>query len=153
MPSFPSRTMRVMTRGAGLFLTSVFVAQISFAQNQAQQQPAPNAPAPQTSGANWSQHVRQNDAVAKVPGRNDMLRGAYGPFRANNDLLYYHLDVRLDPVQKTISGKTTVRFRMLQDGSRIQLDLQDPLHVDKIVMGTTALTYEKDASAIFINFP
>src|SRR6185437_13739430 len=99
MPSFLSHTMRAMTRGAILLLTYVFLVQSSFAQNQAnaQQQAKPNPPAGQTSGANWSQHVRQNDAEAKVPDRSDMLRGAYGPFRANNDLLYYHLDVRVDP--------------------------------------------------------
>ena len=144
-----------MTRGAILLLTYVFLVQSSFAQNQAnaQQQAKPNPPAGQTSGANWSQHVRQNDAEAKVPDRSDMLRGAYGPFRANNDLLYYHLDVRVDPDQKTISGKNTVRFRMLQDGSRIQLDLQDPLHIDKVLMDTTSLKYDRDTSAIFIDFP
>jgi hypothetical protein len=26
-----------------------------------------------------------------------VLRGAYGPYRENNDLVYYHLDVRVDP--------------------------------------------------------
>jgi hypothetical protein len=35
--------------------------------------------------------------AAAAPGRADILRGAYGPHRANNDLLYYHLDVRVDP--------------------------------------------------------
>src|SRR5690349_18907405 len=57
--------------------------------------------------------VRQNDAGAAIPTRFDMLRGAYGQFRANNDLLHYHLDIRVDPEQKTIRGKNTIRFRML----------------------------------------
>src|SRR5579863_6372015 len=26
--------------------------------------------------------------------RADLLRGTYGPYRANNDLLFYHLDIR-----------------------------------------------------------
>src|SRR4051794_33667873 len=58
-------------------------------------------------------HIRPNDAGAAIPTRFDMLRGAYGPFRANNDLLYYHLDIRVDPVQQTIRGKNAIRFRML----------------------------------------
>jgi hypothetical protein len=53
----------------------------------------------------------------------DSLRGAYGPYRANNDLLYYHLDVRVDPEKQFLSGKNSIRFKMLQDGTRIQLDL------------------------------
>ena len=82
-----------------------------------------------------------------------MLRGANGPYRTNNDLLYYHLDVRVDPEQKTLTGKNTVRFRMLKDGSRIQLDLQEPLQIDKILYGTTPLKHERDSSAVFIDFP
>ena len=30
----------------------------------------------------------------------DLLRGEYGPYRANNDLLFYHLDMRVDPEKK-----------------------------------------------------
>src|SRR5262245_40955991 len=37
------------------------------------------------------------------PTKADILRGAYGPYRANNDLLFYHLDIRIDPEKKFIS--------------------------------------------------
>ena len=100
-----------------------------------------------------TQQAQQSSAEAKLPDRTDMLRGAYGPFRANNDLLYYHLVVRVDPKQKAISGKNTIRFRMLKDGTRIQLDLQEPLKIDKILLGATPLKYERDSSAVFIDFP
>ena len=46
-----------------------------------------------------------------------MLRGEYGPYRANNDLLYYHLHVRVDPEKKFLSGDNSIRFKMLQDGT------------------------------------
>jgi aminopeptidase N len=82
-----------------------------------------------------------------------MLRGAYGPYRANNDLLYYHLDVRVDPTTQEISGKNTIRFRMLKDGARIQLDLSEALHIDKILYGATPLKYERDTGAVFVDFP
>ncbi len=88
-----------------------------------------------------------------APSRFDLLRGGYGPYRANNDLLYYHLDVRVDPENKFLSGKTTVRFRMLQDGTRIQLDLHEALHIDKILLGATPLKSERDSGAVFIDFP
>ncbi|MGB2590016.1 MAG: M1 family metallopeptidase [Candidatus Acidiferrum sp.] len=91
--------------------------------------------------------------VPHVPTQADILRGAYGPYRANNDLLYYHLDVRVDPEKKSISGKNTIRFKMLQDGTRIQMDLQQPLQVDKILFGTTELKYERQFGAVFIDFP
>ena len=52
------------------------------------------------------------------PTRADILRGEYGPYRANNDLLSYHLDIRLDPEKKFISGKnvhgTSRQFALVQ---------------------------------------
>jgi aminopeptidase N len=92
-------------------------------------------------------------APPDLPSRADMLRGAYGPFRANNDLLYYHLDVRVDPDKQWISGKNTIRFKMLRDGTRIQLDLNQALNIDKIVYGATPLKYERDTGAVFVDFP
>lgn len=88
-----------------------------------------------------------------APGRADLLRGGYGPFRANNDLTFYHLDIRVDPEKKFISGKNTIDFKMLQDGTRIQLDLHSALNVDKILMGDVVLKYERDLGAVFVDFP
>jgi aminopeptidase N len=87
------------------------------------------------------------------PTQADILRGGYGPYRANNDLLYYHLDVRVDPEKKFLSGKNTIRFKMLQDGTRIQLDLTAALHIDKILFDTTPLQYKRDSGAVFVDFP
>src|SRR5215831_11916353 len=87
-------------------------------------------------------------APPAAPSRADILRGEYGPYRANNDLLYYHLDVRVDPEKKFLSGKNTVRFKMLQDGDRIQLDLHPALKVDRILLGTAPLRYEREFGAV-----
>jgi hypothetical protein len=76
-------------------------------------------------------------AVAEAPAmfsEADHLRGSYGPDRANNDLLYYHLDVRVDPEKQTLSGKNSISFKMLKDGSRIQLDLVPVFQIDKILL-------------------
>src|SRR2546427_5277759 len=83
------------------------------------------------------------------PTRADILRGEYGRYRANNDLLFYHLDVRVDPEKKSLSGKNTIRFRMLKDDTRIQLDLHAALKVDKILLGGTELKYERELGAVF----
>lgn len=115
----------------------------------AQQQTA----APRKPDEDAKARVRPNDAGAAIPTRFDMLRGAYGPFRANNDLLYYHLDIRVDPDEKSITGKNTIRFRMLQDGARIQLDLDEALTIDKILLGDEALKFERDTGAVFVDFP
>jgi aminopeptidase N len=92
-------------------------------------------------------------AVPAVPTQADILRGAYGPYRANNDLLSYDLDIRVEPARKFISGTNRIRFRMLRDDSRIQLDLFANLNVDGIALGTRDLKYEREFNAVFVDFP
>jgi len=92
-------------------------------------------------------------ATPTAPTRADILRGEYGHYRANNDLLFYHLDIRVDPDKKAITGKNTIRFKMLKDDTRIQLDLFANLNVDKIMMGATTLKYERELGAVFVDFP
>ena len=87
------------------------------------------------------------------PTRAAILRGEYGQHRANNDLLSYDLDIRVDPEKKFISGKNTIRFRMLKDDTRIQLDLFDNLNVDKILLGATELKYTRELNTVFVDFP
>jgi hypothetical protein len=79
--------------------------------------------------------------VAVASEQSTLLRGAYGPYRDNNDLVYYHLDVRVDPEKKIIAGKNTVRFKMLRDGTRIQIDLRDILRVERILFNEAELKY------------
>jgi len=129
--------------------TPAEVAPAAPAQTAPQESTKPDAPA----AAAQKPRVRPIDAAAPLPTRYDFLRGAYGPYRANNDLLYYHLDIRVDPDKQWVSGKNTIRFRMLKDGTRIQLDLRDTLNIDKILFGATVLKYERDTGAVFVDFP
>ena len=111
------------------------------------------ATSPASSPA-WQRPPATAPAPAPAPiTLADILRGAYGPYRVNNDLLSYHLDIRVDPDKQTISGKNSIRFKMLQDGTRIQLDLHSALGVDKILLGTTPLQYVRDSGAVFVDFP
>jgi len=88
-----------------------------------------------------------------TPSRADILRGEYGQWRANNDLLSYDLDIRVDPEKKFISGTNTIRFRMLKDDTRIQLDLFANLKVDKILLGSTELKFTRELGTVFVDFP
>src|SRR5271155_1348747 len=88
----------------------------------------------------------------KEPTHADLLRGSYGPYRANNDLLFYHLDLRVDPEKKFISGSNEIRFKMLEDGTRIQLELFPSLQIDSVEMGKDRLKYERDGGTFFVDF-
>jgi aminopeptidase N len=111
--------------------------------------------------------------VPTAPTHADILRGEYGRYRANNDLLSYHLDIRIDPEKKFVRGANVIRFKMLKDDNRIQLDLYDNLKVDHIYFTDparavkslppgdprtmraipTELKYQRDSGAVFIDFP
>jgi aminopeptidase N len=137
-----SRLSFVM-RTTSVLLIATFVAGSLAAQTPP---PAGTANSQQAAPAQAAQ-------TPSAPTRADILRGAYGQYRANNDLLFYHLDVRVDPEKKFISGKNTIRFKMLKDDTRIQLDLHQALNVDKILFGTTELKYEREFGAVFVDFP
>src|SRR4029078_11115064 len=83
-------------------------------------------------------------STLRAPTRAETLRGEYGRYRANNDLVYYDLDVRVDPEKKWISGRNTIRFKMLKDDTRIQLDLFSNFTIDRIVQDKTELKYTRD---------
>jgi aminopeptidase N len=99
------------------------------------------------------------DAAPAGSSEADQLRGSYGPYRANNDLLYYHLDVRVDPEQQYLSGKNSIRFKMLKDGNRIQLDLVTAFQIDKVLLdhargAPLPLHYERAAGrTVYVDFP
>jgi aminopeptidase N len=139
-----------------MFVTLLVGAALSSAQVPQQ---SPQSPGPATAPPAPN---RQSGST-----RANILRGEYGRYRANNDLLFYHLDVRVDPENKFLKGKTSIRFKMLKDDSRIQLDLHEALKVDKIFLtgigqgekseGENAnsgqLKYERDSGAVFVDFP
>ena len=92
-------------------------------------------------------------APAFAQTRGDILRGEYGRYRANNDLLSYRLDVRVDPAKQFLTGRNTIRFRMLNDDNRIQIDLYAFWRIDRILLGRTPLKYTREINAVFIDFP
>ena len=100
-----------------------------------------------------AQQGKEPPSTLRAPSRAELLRGEYGRYRANNDLLYYDLDVRIDPEKKWISGRNTVRFKMLKDDNRIQLELYANLNIDRIVQGTRDLKYTRDLNTVYIDFP
>lgn len=89
----------------------------------------------------------------------DRLLGGYGSYRANNDLLHYSLHVRVDPAKQFLSGTNAIRFQMLTDGKRIQLDLVTTFRIDGITLenahgAPTSLKYERAGGrTIYVDFP
>jgi aminopeptidase N len=75
----------------------------------------------------------------------DTLRGSVGPERSWWDVLHYSINVTPDYDEKSISGKTTIRYKVLPDqkSDYMQIDLQQPLTIDTIF-------YD---NKLYINYP
>ena len=82
--------------------------------------------------------------------RQDTLRGSITPERAWWDLTYYHLDIRVDPNKKYISGKNTIQYKVLESESVMQIDLQTPLVLSRAIQNGKELDIIHDGNAHFI---
>ena len=84
--------------------------------------------------------------------RQDTLRGTITPEREWWDLTYYHLDIKVNPDEKFISGKNTVQYKVLNNLSVMQIDLQAPLKITKVTQNGKDLKVKHDGNAHFITF-
>ena len=88
--------------------------------------------------------------VAQSFERSDSLRGSITKERAWWDLLHYDIEVNIDIENKSISGKNTIRYRVIQSPTELQIDLQAPMKITGIEQEGIALTYRKEFSAYFV---
>ncbi|WP_028281716.1 M1 family metallopeptidase [Olleya marilimosa] len=82
--------------------------------------------------------------------RQDTLRGSITPEREWWDLSYYHLDIKVNPEQKTISGTNTIQYTVLKPNQVLQIDLQEPLVLTKVTQNNKELEIKHDGNAHFV---
>jgi len=80
----------------------------------------------------------------------DTLRGAVTPERAWWDLTYYHLNVTPNAKDSTLSGSTVINYQVLEQKQIIQVDLQEPLQIEKVIQDGQTQSYKRDGNAFFI---
>ncbi|WP_299438909.1 M1 family metallopeptidase [uncultured Aquimarina sp.] len=83
--------------------------------------------------------------------RQDSLRGSITPERAWWDLTYYHLDITVDPDNKSIKGKNTIYYKVLENHDVLQVDLQPPLVIEKVVQDGKELKVTSEENAHFVS--
>jgi len=91
--------------------------------------------------------------LAQEFNRQDTLRGSITPERAWWDLLHYQLEVDVYPETKSIKGKNTITYKVLAEGSRLQIDLQKPMTLDMVTYNGKDLNVNTEGSAHFIQVP
>jgi hypothetical protein len=83
----------------------------------------------------------------------DSLRGMITPLRSCYDVLFYDLNVTVEPQTKSISGNCIIRFRAIQSFNRIQVDLFANMKIGKILFQNHELSYTRQFNAVFVQFP
>lgn len=84
--------------------------------------------------------------------RQDRLRGSVTPEREWWDLKHYHLTLNVDPETKAIKGHNEIRFEVLEPKTRMQIDLQEPLKITKVMHGDENLAFEREGNVYWVDF-
>ena len=82
--------------------------------------------------------------------RQDTLRGSITSERSWWDLTYYHLDIKVQPEKKYISGSNTVGYKVLESKKLMQIDLQEPMKITSITSKGKKLKFFREGNAYFI---
>lgn len=84
----------------------------------------------------------------------DTLRGSNtSPHRTCYDINYYHLDVKIDPKERFISGSNLFKFTAITNFKTLQFDLFNNLNIDKIIYHNQELKGKREFNAVFLTFP
>lgn len=82
--------------------------------------------------------------------RADTLRGSITPERAWWDVTYYNLKVAVNPLEKSIKGSNTITYNVLKQNSVMQIDLQAPMKIDKILQNGKEISFTSEGNAHFL---
>jgi aminopeptidase N len=85
--------------------------------------------------------------------RQDTLRGTIGPERAWWNVTHYAIDVTPDITNKTINGINTIDFTVLNNNKIMQMDLQEPMQINKVLFKGNELPYTREGNVYWITFP
>jgi aminopeptidase N len=84
--------------------------------------------------------------------RRDTLQGGLRPERTCFDVQRYDLNIKVNIEEKSIVGYNDITFKVVENTSKIQIDLFENMQVDSIVYNTKKLNYKRDNLAVFIAF-
>ena len=92
----------------------------------------------------------QTPQAEQTPSRQEILRGSITPEREWWDLQHYDLSVQFSPDTKTIKGSNVIAFKTLKSGSKMQIDLQEPLKMTRITHGNSELKFEREGNVYWV---
>ncbi|MEE9289331.1 MAG: M1 family metallopeptidase [Bacteroidota bacterium] len=76
------------------------------------------------------------------------------PLRTCYDVIYYQLDIKVDPESKSIEGSNKIKFTVVTAFDKMQVDLFENMHIEDITLdGVGSVPFEREYDAVFIQFP
>lgn len=82
--------------------------------------------------------------------QQNIFRGTITQQRAWWNLTHYHLDISVDPSTKSIAGINTMKYEVLSEKKRLQIELQAPMQLTKVMQNGQALAVEQMGYSYFI---
>lgn len=89
-------------------------------------------------------------ALAQNYSRTDSLKGSVGPARAWWDLLHYNIQVDVDPDKQFIKGYNILKYKVLEPSKTMQIDLQSPMKIQRVVHHDQELAIRSEGNAHFV---
>ncbi|WP_296682489.1 M1 family metallopeptidase [Flavobacterium sp.] len=91
-----------------------------------------------------------NTILAQKFTRQDSLRGSITKERSWWDLKKYHLDIKVNPSDSTIIGSNTIDYQVVEKYNVMQIDLQEPMQITKIVQDGINLKYQREGNVYHV---
>nr|WP_294895752.1 M1 family metallopeptidase [uncultured Pedobacter sp.] len=89
----------------------------------------------------------------KSYSRADTLQGSLtSVYRTCYDINYYHLNVKVNPKEKFISGSNLFKFTATTNFTKLQFDLFSNLQIEKVLYHGKALKFSREYNAVFLSF-
>lgn len=85
--------------------------------------------------------------------RADTLEGAPLPARTCYDVLFYDLDIAIDPANRSVRGRNRIRFRSVRDFDSLQIDLYANMQIDSMLYKGGRLAFHRECNAVYVHFP
>jgi aminopeptidase N len=91
-----------------------------------------------------------NIVLAQNFTRQDSLRGSITKERVWWDLKKYHLDIKVNPADSTITGSNTIDYQVLDQYNVMQIDLQEPMQITKILQDGINLKFQREGNVFHV---
>jgi aminopeptidase N len=81
----------------------------------------------------------------------DSLIGHLAEDRAGYDVLFYDLDLELDPSRKSLSGTAIIHFRALSDLTVLRIDLYENLSITGMTLSGEEVSMRRNEQAVYVS--